>query len=695
MAKRVTVERRELGGVVKQNYLEYALDVILNRSIPGIDGFKPVQRRALYTMYLMKLMNGSKTKSANVVGQILKLHPHGDGSVYQALVRLTDCNESLVLPYVDGKGNFGKNYSSTAPAAASRYTECKLEKYTEDILFEGINKGAVDLIPSYDNEGSEPLVLPVAVPTVLVSTSKGIAVGVSSNIPSFELASVIEATEKLINDSETSEEELAEIMKLAFTARASIYRDKKQMLKLMRTGRGSFLFKSAVELYSGRIEVVRLPHGVTVEDLMEDVIQLNKKGKLQFVSNIEDETDISGMRVAIFLKRGTDENMALKELYKLTCLRKKVSFLTSIVYKGEFLELSVKELLLKWIEFRRECVTSMKEREFEVKERACELERAWVIIDESISIASNIESRTESEATKWLLSKGLSKVQAEYVLKSSLRKMSVDKRKESIIKLDIKEKELIELRRVIDDVDEIDKIIVEKMNKIKETGYGVPRNKVISEYVEEKDIVEVEEVKKVKVMVYGSRVKVIEGEVREEDENLVPDKEFRANSDGQVLIFTRYGVCHKISISDILKGSMRGKDIVKETKIIDMEEVLYIDILDEDREGRSLKVIYPDGKGKEIPYSSVSGNRSKYISLYNLAIFATVEEEFFIITNKRKAAFKGKDLITTGNRKSFKVGSIKSRDDEEIIGVVSRNKIDISEKELLRFRKGYTVKIHK
>ena len=340
---------------LRENYMPYAMSVIVSRAIPEIDGFKPAHRKLLYTMYKEGLLSGSRVKSANIVGRTMRLNPHGDAAIYETMVRLARGNESLLVPYVDSKGNFGKAYSRDMAYAAPRYTEAKLEKICTQ-LFADIDKDTVDFVDNYDSTVKEPTLLPVTFPSVLVNNNTGIAVGMASNICSFNLAEVCETTAALIRDPEHNIADT--LIAPDFPGGGILLYDKAELDKIYSTGRGSVRVRSRYHYDKSNncLEITEIPPTATVEAIMDKVVDLIKLGKIREISDMRDETDLGGLKLTIDCKRGTDPEKLMQKLFRMTPLEDSFSCNFNVLIAGSPRVLGVRELLEEWTAFRRECV---------------------------------------------------------------------------------------------------------------------------------------------------------------------------------------------------------------------------------------------------------------------------------------------------------------------------------------------------
>ena len=351
---------------LRENYMPYAMSVILSRAIPEIDGFKPSHRKLLYTMYKMGLLDKVRTKSANIVGQTMKLNPHGDSAIYDTMVRLSKGYEALLHPYVDSKGNFGKFYSRDMAWAASRYTEAKLDEICTE-LFQDIGKNTVDFVPNYDNTLKEPTLLPAKFPSILVNANTGIAVGMASSICPFNLKEVCNTTIKILKGEDFSLKDT--LLAPDFPGGGNIIYDEKIIENIYKTGRGSIKVRSryTYDKDSNCIDISSIPPTTTTEAIIEKIIDLVKKGSLKEISDVRDETGIDGLKITIDLKRNANVDKLMKKLFKFTTLEDSFSCNFNVLVDGKPKVFGVYELLLAWIDFRKKCV--VRKTEFDLKKK--------------------------------------------------------------------------------------------------------------------------------------------------------------------------------------------------------------------------------------------------------------------------------------------------------------------------------------
>lgn len=474
------VVEQPIVSTIRENYMPYAMSVILSRAIPEIDGFKPSHRKLLYMMYKMGLLNGGRTKSANIVGATMKLNPHGDSAIYDTMVRLSRGYEALLHPYVDSKGNFGKFYSRDMAWAASRYTEAKLDAICNE-LFRDIDKDTVDFVDNYDNTMKEPSLLPVAFPSVLVNANTGIAVGMASNICSFNLREICETTAALIRDPDHDIK--STLPAPDFTGGCQIIYDENVINQVYETGRGSIKLRAkyVYDKSANCIDILSIPATTTCEVIIEKVIDLVKQGKVKEISDIRDETGIDGLKITIDLKRGVDADKLMTKLYRFTTLEDSYACNFNVLIAGVPRVLGVKSLLEEWIAFRIECVR--RRTYFDRNKKADKLhllrglEKILLDIDKAVKIVR--ETDEESEVVpNLMIGFGIDEIQAEYVAEIKLRHLN----REYILKrtkdLEDLEKEIAELDEILKSKARIKTIIVKELKSIAEK-YGQPRKSII------------------------------------------------------------------------------------------------------------------------------------------------------------------------------------------------------------------------
>ncbi len=470
------VAEQSITDTLQLNYMPYAMSVIISRALPEIDGFKPSHRKLLYTMYKMGLLSGPRTKSANVVGQTMRLNPHGDQAIYDTMVRLTRGNEALLHPYVDSKGNFGKAYSRDMACAASRYTEVKLEKIAAE-LFRDIDKDTVDMVPNYDNTMTEPTLFPTTFPSVLVNSNVGIAVSMASSICSFNLSEVCETTIALLHDPKV---DISETLKGPdFPGGGSILYDGEELKKIYETGRGSIRVRARwrYDPSAGCIEVTEIPPSTTSEAIIDKVIDLVKAGKLKEVSDIRDETDLNGLKIAIDIRRSVDPDKLMARLFKLTPLEDAYPCNFNVLIDGAPRVLGARDILLEWIRFRQNCVRRRVTFDLGKQKEKLHLLEGLSKILLDIDKAIKIVRETENEADvvpNLMIGFGIDEVQAEFVAEIKLRHLNREYILSRLEELQDLKNSIAELEETVGSTRRINKLIVDDLRDVMKK-YGQPR----------------------------------------------------------------------------------------------------------------------------------------------------------------------------------------------------------------------------
>ncbi|MDO5398338.1 MAG: DNA gyrase subunit A [bacterium] len=461
---------------LEKNYMPYAMSVIISRAIPEIDGLKPSHRKLLYTMYKMGLLGGKMTKSANIVGQTMKLNPHGDSAIYETMVRLTRGNEALLHPLVESQGNFGKQYSRDMAYAASRYTEVRLEPICEE-LFGDINKNTVKFVDNYDGEMQEPTLLPAAFPNILVNPNTGIAVGMASNICSFNLREVCEAAIACMKNPNA---DLLDIMPAPdFPLGAKLIYSKEEMRQIYKTGRGSFRLRAkySYDKANNCVEITEIPYTTTCEAIIGKIMELIKANKLREISDARDETGLNGFKITLDLKRGIDPDALMLKLYKMTPLEDSFACNFNILINNRPVVLGVNGILNEWIAFRMDCVRNSIRFDIDKKSKQLHLlnglKKILLDIDKAISIIRHTD-REEEVIPNLMEGFGIDEVQAEYIAEIKLRNLN----KEYILKRTSEIEKLIEelanLNDILGDDKKVKKLIADRLRKIAKK-YGQER----------------------------------------------------------------------------------------------------------------------------------------------------------------------------------------------------------------------------
>ena len=470
------VQNQPITQTLETNYLPYAMSVIISRALPEIDGFKPSHRKLLYTMYKMGLLSGARTKSANVVGQTMRLNPHGEGAIYETLVRLARGCEALLHPYVDSKGNFGKAYSRDMAYAASRYTEVKLDPICAE-LFRDIDKDTVDFVPNYDNTMTEPLLLPVTFPSVLVNANVGIAVSMASAICPFNLKEVCETTIALLKNKNHN---ISETLKGPdFPGGGYIIYNADELEKIYRTGRGSVRVRARYQYDKDQncLEITEIPPTTTVEAIIDKLGELIKAAKIREISDVRDETDLSGLKLTIDLKRGIDPDKLMVKLFRMTPLEESYSCNFKILIGGAPQVMGVYEILEEWSAFRYECVRRRTLFDLQKKKDKLHLLKGLGTILLDIDKAIRIIRETEEEAEvvpNLMIGFGIDEVQADYVAEIKLRYLNKEYLLKRLEETEELEKAVAEMEEVLRDKQRIYKIMIEELEQVAKK-YGKPR----------------------------------------------------------------------------------------------------------------------------------------------------------------------------------------------------------------------------
>ena len=637
------VVEQPIVSTIRENFMPYAMSVILSRAIPEIDGFKPSHRKLLYTMYKMGLLTGARTKSANIVGATMKLNPHGDSAIYDTMVRLSRGYEALLHPYVDSKGNFGKFYSRDMAWAASRYTEAKLAPICTE-LFRDIDKDTVDFVDNYDNTMKEPTLLPAVFPSVLVNANTGIAVGMASNICSFNLREICETTAALIRDP--NHDIFSTLPAPDFSGGCQIIYDEKAFQQVYETGKGSIRLRAkyVYDKSDNCIDVLAIPSSTTCEVIIEKIIDLVKQGKVREISDVRDETGIDGLKITIDLKRGTDPDKLMAKLFKLTTLEDTYACNFNVLIAGVPRVLGVKELLEEWIAFRIECV---KRRTFYDRTKKAEklhllkgLEKILLDIDKAIKIIRETDEEAEV-VPNLMIGFGIDQVQAEYVAEIKLRHLNREyilKRTQDIEDL---EREIAELDDILMSKSRVKTIIVKELKAVADK-YGQPRKSMIiyedtASYVEEVDEVPdypctffftkegyFKKVKTQSLRMMGAH------KLKEGDE---VTQEIAANNNCDLLFFTDKAQVYKAKANDFTdtKTSVLGEYVAAKLGMDEDENAVYL-VVTKDYKG-ILLFAFENGKAAKVPLEAYATktNRKKLTGAYSdknpLAAMLLIDED--------------------------------------------------------------------
>ena len=652
------------------NYMPYAMSVIVSRAIPEIDGFKPSHRKLLYTMYKMGLLTGGRTKSANIVGQTMRLNPHGDVAIYETMVRLAKGNETLLHPFVDSKGNFGKVYSRDMAYAAARYTEAKLDGICAE-LFKDIDCDTVDMVDNYDATMKEPALLPTTFPNVLVSANQGIAVGMASNICSFNLKEVCDTTIALMKNPE--HDILETLPGPDFSTGGELLFDEAATREIYQTGRGSFKLRAKWHYVKegNLIEITQIPYSTATEVIMDKVAELIKAGKIKEISDMRDETDLGGLKLTIDLKRGVDPEKLMQKLFRLTPLQDSFPCNFNILIGGMPRVMGVGEILTEWTAWRTECVKRRIYFQVQKKEDRLHLlkglERILLDIDKAVAIIR--ETELESEVVpNLMIGFGIDEIQANYVAEIKLRNIN----KEYILKqtraISQLEEEIARLREILNSARKLQKVIISELEEVSKR-FGQPRKTEILYHVEQSLPEEVEDtVPDYPVTVFLSREgylkKITQQSLRmsgeqkfKEGDGLLLSRE--TTNRAEFLAFTDRFQCYKSRLSDFddSKASVLG-DYLPQKLGFDQGENLISLVFCGDYKGFVL-FFFENGKVAKVPLSAyeTKTNRRKLTGAYSdksplVKVLALDADEQLAVysTDGRAAIFSTAQLLPKSTR---------------------------------------------
>ncbi len=647
--------------VIETNYMPYAMSVIISRAIPEIDGFKPVHRKLLYTMYTMGLMNGQRIKSNTIAGATMKLHPHGDAAIYETMVRLTRANEALLHPFVDSKGSFGKQYSRSMAPAASRYTEAKLEPFCAEI-FGGVDKDAVDMVPNYDSTTTEPLLLPTSFPNILVSPNMGIAVGMASNICSFNLGEICDATIQLLrHPSKTTTDTLLDIVKGPdFPGGAYIIYNRENMRQIYETGRGPVKLRARYTYDKDQncIDVTQIPYSTSIEAIMDKISDCVKSGKIKDVTDVRDEIDLSGFKLTIDLRRGTDPDKLMTKLYKLTPLEDSFDCNFNVIINGAPRQLGVKAILEEWIRFRMDCVR----REFTFTLRKKEdklhlldgLSKILLDIDKAIAIIRS--TAKESEVVANLMEAfSIDEIQAEYVADIKLRHLN---REYIIARIDERnelKEEIANLRAIIEDDLKIKAEIAKQLAEIKKK-YGKPRKTQLMDESEIEVATEADffENYNVKVVLtkegYFKKITLVSlrgaDEQKLKEGDCITHTEDCDNAAELIFITDQRQMYHtRVRDFDPVKASALGDFLPAKLGMAEGERPIFMKVITPDLEKYNMIYIFENGKGVRVSLANYQfrSSRKKLSGAYSgaspivAAILEDKPKDIIIVSDQNKA----------------------------------------------------------
>lgn len=626
------VSQERISTTLRENYMPYAMSVIVSRALPEIDGFKPSHRKLLYTMYRMGLLRGDRTKSANIVGQTMRLHPHGDQAIYETMVRLTTGNESLLHPYVDSKGNMGKQYSRDMQYAAPRYTEARLANIAEEI-FKEINQDTVDFVPNYDGSTEEPVLLPTRFPAILVNSNQGIAVGMANNIPSFNLNEVCDATIEYLRKPSSNPIDLMPAPD--FAGGGQLLYNPEKMAEIYDTGRGTFRLRAKYRVLPKErmIEIYEIPNTSTVEGIIDDISKLVREDKLKDITDIRDETDLNGLRLTIDYRRNADPEQLMMKLFRSTGLENRFACNFTMLIKGRPLLMSVKDIIIAWVDFRRESVvraTNHRIREIDEKLHLLyALEKILLDIDEAIRIVRQTEKEADVVAN---LSKHfeIDEIQANYIAEIRLRQLNREHILNRTQEIEALENERADLADLTENPKRVSNLIVSQLREIQKK-YGRER---LTELVDEDDVPEItredliEDFNLKLFLTHDGYLKKLAltslrsaGELRTKENDYIIQS-VEATNRAELLLFSSKAALYKIPVAeiDLDRPSDWGTYLHNLIDLEAGEKILYLVVVSEGEEYSGEMVFaYEDGRVSRVDlmqYETVQ-KRRKLVNVCN------------------------------------------------------------------------------
>lgn len=698
------VVESDIVNTLEENYMPYAMSVIISRALPEIDGFKPSHRKLLYTMYKMGLLNSGRTKSANIVGQTMRLNPHGDAAIYETMVRLARGNEALLHPYVDSKGNFGKAYSRDMAYAASRYTEAKLDNISAE-LFSDIDKDAVDMVPNYDNTMLEPSLFPVRFPAVLVNSNFGLAVSMASNICSFNLAEVCETTVALIKNPEHNA--LSTLKGPDFPGGGYIVYDEVEMEKIYKTGLGAVKVRAKYSFDKDArcIEVTQIPPTTTVEAIIDRVVDLVKDGKIKEISDVRDETDLSGLRLAFDLKKGYDPDTVMQKLFKLTPLQENFNCNFNVLIAGTPRVMGVYEILSEWTEFRRQCVKRRIYFDLGKKKEKLHLLLGLKKILLDIDYAIQLIRETEEEAEvvpNLMIGFGIDEPQAEYVAEIKLRHINREYILKRTEETDNLTNEIAEMEEILNSPKKIDKVIIDELNEIVKK-YSQPRRTQFLYDIAEDVEIEEEQPERYPVNVFFTRegyfkqitpksLRMSNEQKLKENDEVIFTSEVSSNS--ELLFFTDQFKCYKSRCADFpeTKASVMGDYVPAKLGMEDGEMPIYMAVTEKFSE--TLVIFFKNGKCAKILLSSfeTKTKRKVLLNAYSdlspvVAMFTiTADSDFVLKSTAGKVIMFNTALILAKSARDTQGVQVMRLTKAELAAAYPADSVEIEDMERFRIK---------
>ena len=676
---------------IEKNYMPYVMSVIVSRAIPEIDGFKPSHRKLLYTMYKMGLLTGHRTKSANVVGQTMKLHPHGDMAIYETMVRLTRGNEALLHPLIDSKGSFGKVYSRDMAFAAPRYTEVKLDAFSSEI-FRGIDKNAVDFVDNYDNTMKEPVLLPTAFPNILVSPNTGIAVGMASQICSFNLAEVCDGTIAVLKKPELTTDELLDIIKAPdFSGGANLLYDREAMRKIYETGRGNVVLRArySYDKDAGCIDITEIPYSTSIELIMKKITEMIKTNTLKEVSDVRDEIDLNGFKLTLDIRRGNDPEKIMAKLFKKTPLQDSFSCNFNVLIDGSPRQLGLRGIMDEWIRFRMDCLRREFSFDLERKQEKNHLleglEKILVDIDKAIRIIR--ETAKEKDVVPNLMQAfDLDELQAEFIAEIKLRHLNREHLAQRVREIANLKKEIADLESLISSERRIKNRIIKQLEEIKQT-YAQPRKTklIYEDFTEQYDEEAFIENYAVKLVLtrdgYFKKISLPSFRMSDEQALKTGDEVTQIENGenvSELLFVSNKQKIYKAKASDFdsKKSSVLGDYIPSKLGFDDGERVMAMKPVTDYEQNHYFIYIFENGRGVRVPLSSyeTKSARKKLVNAYSdaspiVAVFYETEPfDLLLVNNAGKGIYFHSSLIPEkSTRTAAGVSLFSLKEDQKIV----------------------------
>ena len=653
---------------IEKNYMPYVMSVIVSRAIPEIDGLKPAHRKLLYTMYKMGLLTGARTKSANIVGQTMKLNPHGDASIYETMVRLTRGNATLLHPLVDSKGSFGKQYSSEMKYAAARYTECKLDPICAE-LFSGIDKNAVDMVDNYDATMKEPVLLPTTFPNILVMPNMGIAVGMASNICSFNLAEICDGTIGLLRKPNLSVDKMMELVKAPdFSGGGAILYDREQMKQIYETGQGSVRLRAryVYDKDSNCIDIIQIPYSTTIELILAKLTALYKEGKIKEITDFRDEIDLNGFKLTLDIRKGVDPDKLMNKLFKLTPLEDSFKCNFNVLIDSAPRTMGIIEILTEWIRFRLICLR--RELEYDLQKKKDKLHLLLALgkilldIDKAIRIIRKTE-KDEDVVPNLMKGFDIDEIQANYIADIKLRNLNREYILNRIADIEGLQKEIAEMEEILADELKQKALIIQQLTEIKKK-YGQPRrSQIVTEFSDTSAPIE-EETENYNARFVltkeGYFKKITFRSLQGNDEQKCKDGDeilniFDGENRDDLIFLTDQAQLYRAKADDFetTKASALGDYLPVKLKMDPDEKPILMNIQNSYPEKENLVLLFANGKGVRISMANyvVTGNRRRITSAFSskspvvAAFYEKVPMDILLVNSEGKGMVVKSTLI--------------------------------------------------